>query len=155
MSSRIVRRATAQWWGDVTSGAGNLALGSNAFNGAYSLRSRIDNVPQANPEELLGAASAACFSMSLSHVLTSQGAPPRSIDTSARVLMVEVAGDYHISHIYLDVVGDVPGCDHETFNRLSVQAEKECPVSRALAGVEIVLNARLADGEDARHVTTH
>ena len=155
MSSRIVRRATAQWWGDVSSGAGTLALGSMAFNGGYSLRSRIDNVPQANPEELLGAASAACFSMSLSHVLTSHGAPPRSIDTSARVVMLKVAGEYHISEIYLDVVGDVPGCNQETFDQLSARAEKDCPVSRALAGVEIVLSARLADVDDPRPLATH
>ena len=149
MASRITRRASVEWRGDVENGAGTIALGSKAFEGPYSLRSRVEDVPQANPEELIGAANAACFSMSLSDLLSSQGTPPTSLDTKARVVMEEESGRYSITRIELDVVGEVPGCDAETFDRLAAQAEATCPVSRALAGTKIVLTSRLV-GEDAR-----
>lgn len=150
MGSKITRRASVQWRGDVGSGAGTIALGSKAFEGPYSLRSRVEDVPQANPEELIGAASAACFSMSLSDLLSSRGTPPTSIDTRARVVMEEESSRYTITRIELDVVGDVPGCDAETFDRLAAQAESTCPVSRALAEPEIVLTSRLASTKGAR-----
>jgi osmotically inducible protein OsmC len=143
MGSRITRRASVEWRGDVESGAGTIALGSKAFEGPYSLRSRVEDVPQANPEELIGAANAACFTMSLSDLLSSQGTAPTSLDTKARVTMEEESGRYSITRIELDVVGEVPGCDSETFDRLAAQAEATCPVSRALAGTEIVLTSRL------------
>jgi len=145
MGSRITRRASVEWRGDVESGAGSIALGSKAFEGPYSLRSRVEDVPQANPEELIGAANAACFTMSLSDLLSAEGTPPTSLDTKARVTMEEESGRYTITRIELDVVGDVPGCDKETFDRLAAQAKATCPVSRALAGTEIVLTSRLAD----------
>jgi lipoyl-dependent peroxiredoxin len=150
MASKIARRASVQWRGDVENGAGTIALGSKAFAGPYSLRSRVEDVPQANPEELIGAANAACFSMSLSDLLSSQGTPPTVIDTRARVVMEEESSRYSITRIELDVVGEVPGCDDETFHRLAAQAKATCPVSRALAGTEIVLTSRLVDEADSR-----
>lgn len=146
---RITRRARAVWKGSVEAGGGDLALGSGAFAGPYSLRSRIEDVPQANPEELIGAAHAGCFTMSLANLLSEAGNPPAQLTTEAHVRLEETATGFSITKIELRTRGVVDGVDAATFASLAQQAKDTCPVSRALAGVdEIALVAELAGSAD-------
>lgn len=149
---RITRRASAVWKGSVEAGGGELSLGSGAFTGPYSLRSRVEDVPQTNPEELIGAAHAGCFTMSLANLLTEAGTPPAQLSTKAAVRMEETPTGFSITRIELRTEADVAGVDDAAFQALAQQAKDTCPVSRALGGVdEIVLVAQLvaAAGEDA------
>ncbi|WP_320671771.1 OsmC family peroxiredoxin [Patulibacter defluvii] len=145
MGLKITRKAAAVWKGSVEEGEGRLSLGSGTFDGPYSLRSRVEDVPQANPEELIGAAHAGCFTMSLSNLLTEAGHPPTELRTSAQVRMEQRDSGFTITRIELKTVGEVEGVDAETFAALAQQAKDTCPVSRALAGVEeIALVVELA-----------
>ena len=144
MNFRVIRSAEARWQGTLPDGSGRIALGSGAFDGPYSLRARVEDAsPAANPEELLGAAEAACFTMSLANLLGEAGHPPRDLRTTARVTLAQVGSKFNITRIELHTVGDVPGVDHGSFRDLAEQA-KDCTVSRALAGTEITLEASLA-----------
>jgi len=138
------RRASAVWEGDLKSGKGRVKLGSGAYEGAYSFASRFEEGTGTNPEELIGAAHAGCFSMALSAGLGKAGITPKRIQTEARVHLEKVADGFKISRIELSTVGEVPGIDEKTFREQAEGAKKECPVSKALAGVEITLEARLA-----------
>lgn len=141
----VTRTARAQWIGNVPEGEGSIALGSGAFEGPYGFRSRMgDGQGGSNPEELLGAAHAACFSMALSLGLTQEGHPPDSVRTQARVHLDEREDGYVISLIELHTDAQVPGIGDTRFQALARDAKLNCPVSRALAGVEIRLVARLA-----------
>ena len=142
----VARRSEAEWRGGLKDGAGTLSLGSGAFLGDYSFATRFETAPGTNPEELLGAAHAACFSMALSMVLGAAGFTPRSIRTSAEVHIAASADGFAISRIDLVTEGDVPGIDLASFSAQAEAAKRECPVSKALAAVEITLNARLAGG---------
>jgi len=137
------RVSEAEWRGDLRQGAGSLKLGSGAFEGRYSFKSRMEDGPGTNPEELIAAAHAACFSMALSAALSQQGHPPAKVDTKATVDFGPVAGGFAISRISLETEGEVPGIDAATFDRIAQTAKKECPVSKALAAVEITLTATL------------
>lgn len=139
------RTATAQWSGDVRSGSGRMAVGSGLFtDGAYSFRTRFEDEPGTNPEELIGAAHAGCFSMALSNVLSEAGHVPDSISTTATVTFRPVDGAPTITQIDLVTEGHVPGIDQQQFADFAAQAKAGCPVSRALAGVnEITLEATL------------
>ncbi len=146
MSFRIVRSAQASWQGSVPEGSGRITLGSGAFDGPYSLRARVDEGGQAtNPEELLGAAEAACFTMSLASLLGEAGHPARDLRTTARVTLAEVGAGFNITRIELRTVGDIPGVDHAMFHELAERA-KDCTVARALTGTEITLEASVAGG---------
>ena len=146
MNFRVVRSAEARWQGTLPEGSGRITLGSGAFDGPYSLRARVEeNIPAANPEELLGAAEAACFTMSLANLLGEAGHPPRDLHTTARVTLAQVGSRFNITRIELRTVGDVPGVDQDSFHELAEQA-KDCTVSRALTGTEITLEASIADG---------
>ena len=146
MGIKITRKAGAVWKGSVEEGEGRLSLGSGTFEGPYSLRSRVEDVPQSNPEELIGAAHAGCFTMSLSNLLSEAGHPPVELSTTAKVRMEQKDAGFTITWIELRTVGQVEGVDAETFARLAQEAKDTCPVSRALAGVEeIVLVAELAE----------
>jgi osmotically inducible protein OsmC len=146
LSFRVVRSAEARWQGGLPEGSGRITLGSGAFDGPYSLRARVEEgVPAANPEELLGAAEAACFTMSLANLLTEAGHPPRDLHTTARVTLAQVGSAFNITRIELRTVGDVPGVDHAFFTDLAGRA-KDCTVSRALTGTEITLEASVAGG---------
>ena len=146
MSFHVVRSAEARWQGTLPEGSGRIALGSGAFEGPYSLRARVEeNVPAANPEELLGAAEAACFTMSLANLLGEAGHPPRDLRTTARVTLAQVGARFNITRIELRTVGDVPGVDQASFQDLAKQA-KDCTVSRALTGTESTLEASIASG---------
>jgi osmotically inducible protein OsmC len=142
---RIVRTAQASWSGTVPDGGGHLALGSGAFEGPYSLRGRVEHGQHtANPEELIGLANAACYTMSLADLLSGEGHPPAELATDARVHLEEGETNWSITRIELHTVGKVDGVDAAEFERLAAQAKATCPVSRALAGTEITLVAELA-----------
>jgi lipoyl-dependent peroxiredoxin len=141
----VTRTSEAEWRGPLAAGVGSVKLGSGAFEGRYSFKSRFEDGPGTNPEELLGAAHAACFSMALSLVLGDAGFSPRRIATSAAV-EIERSGDgFAIPRIRLTTRADVPGIDQAAFAGHAETAKRGCPVSKALAGVEIVLDAQLAD----------
>ena len=138
------RTATAVWNGPIREGEGTMKLGSGAFEGRYSFGSRFEEAAGTNPEELIGAAHAGCFSMALAGFLGRAGHQPERITTKAKVHIVKEGEGFTISKVELDTEAEVPGIDEATFQAQARTAKEKCPVSRALAGVEISLNARLA-----------
>lgn len=139
----LIRKSKAVWKGTLKEGKGRMAPGSGGLEFAFSFASRFENGPGSNPEELLGAAHAGCFSMALSGVLTQAGFPPREIATEARVAVDRTAEGFAITRSDLVTEADVPGIDPELFARLAEEAKKGCPVSRALKAIEISLQATL------------
>lgn len=135
--------AQAEWKGNLQAGEGRMKLGSGAFDGNYSFESRFEQGAGTNPEELIGAAHAGCFSMALAHGLTSAGFNPKRIATKAKVQLEKSEGAFVISRIDLETEGEVPGADETTFRQHAETAKHGCPVSRALAGTTISLSARL------------
>ncbi|MBV9002175.1 MAG: OsmC family peroxiredoxin [Solirubrobacterales bacterium] len=141
----MTRTGQASWQGDVADGGGRIGVGSGAYEGPFTLRARVEDMERStNPEELIGAAHAGCFTMSLANLLSEAGHPPADVRTTATVRLEQLDTGFAITNIRLETVGDVPGVDAETFSRLAQQAKETCPVSRALAGTEITLEARLA-----------
>jgi osmotically inducible protein OsmC len=139
------RDGTAEWRGDLKNGSGTVSVASGLFDGKYSFSSRFEEEPGTNPEELIGAAHAACFSMALSNILAEAGHAPESVQTVAKVHLRFVEGAPTITEIDLITEGRVPGIDQDQFADYAAQAKAGCPVSRALAGVgEITLEATLA-----------
>lgn len=139
------RNGSAEWKGDLKGGAGTVKVGDGVFEGAYSFSSRFEEGEGTNPEELLGAAHASCFTMALSLLLTEAEHPPESIRAEAKVQLRIVDGLPTIARIDLEVEGSVPGVDEDAFRGFAEKAKAGCVVSRALAGVpEIGLSARLA-----------
>ena len=137
------RTADARWEGDLKSGKGSMRLGSGVFEGKYSFGTRFEGAPGTNPEELIGAAHAGCFSMALSLGLTQAGMPPTSIATRATVHLEKVGEGLSITGIDLVTTGVVPGLSAADFQRHADEARRNCIVSRALA-VPITLQATLA-----------
>jgi osmotically inducible protein OsmC len=138
-----VRKAEAVWEGNLPKGKGSMKLGSGAFEGQFSFASRFEEGTGTNPEELIGAAHAGCFSMFLSAVLSGDGHVPDRVHTTATVHLDQVDGAPWITKIHLDCEANVPGLDEATFKE-KVQASKEgCPVSKALKGVDIIVDAKL------------
>jgi osmotically inducible protein OsmC len=137
------RTADAEWKGDLQTGQGHMRLGSGAFDGAYDFRSRMGDGAGTNPEELIGAAHAGCFSMALSAGLGAAGYKPDSIRTNARVHFGQVEGGFAITRIELTTEASIPGIETAAFQDQAQTAKKNCPVSKALAGVEITLDAKL------------
>ena len=136
-------KGRAEWKGDLRSGQGEFTAG-DTISGAYSYRSRFEDGPGANPEQLIAAAHASCFSMALAAGLERAGTPADSVTTNATVTLRLVDGAPAITSIALTTVGRVPGIDQATFQEAAEQAKQGCPVSRALAGVpEITLEASL------------
>jgi osmotically inducible protein OsmC len=138
-----VRKAHAEWDGSITEGNGRMALGSGAFEGQYSFKSRMEEGTGTNPEELIGAAHAGCFSMALSLVLGEGGNEPESISTDAKVHFDKQGDGFAITRIELTTRGRVPGLDDDGFVKAAEAAKENCPVSKALAGVDISLDAAL------------
>jgi len=137
-------KGSAEWKGDVPTGSGTFTAG-DSISGDYSFKSRFEDGPGANPEQLIAAAHASCFSMALSGALARGGTPPESIRTDATVTLRMVDGTPTITSINLVTVGKVPGIDEAKFVEYAEGAKAGCPVSRALAGVpEITLSASLA-----------
>jgi lipoyl-dependent peroxiredoxin len=136
-------KGSAEWKGDLKGGAGSFTAG-DGISGDYSFRSRFEDGPGANPEQLIAAAHASCFSMALSAALADAGTPVNSVKTDATVTLRFVDGAPTITAIALTTVGDVPGIDEAAFKEAADGAKAGCPVSRALAGVpEITLDASL------------
>lgn len=141
----VTRTADAEWRGSLKEGDGSVRLGSGAFEGRYSFGSRFEQASGTNPEELLGAAHAACFSMALSLVLGEAGLTPRRVSTTAAVdIRPDPGGGFSIARIHLTTEAEVPGADPKTFADCARAAKTGCPLSKALAGVEITLDAHLA-----------
>jgi lipoyl-dependent peroxiredoxin len=136
-------KGSAEWKGDLKGGAGTFTAG-DGISGDYSFRSRFEDGPGANPEQLIAAAHASCFSMALSAALADAGTPVNSVKTDATVTLRFVDGAPTITAIALTTVGDVPGIDEAAFKEAADGAKAGCPVSRALAGVpDITLEASL------------
>jgi len=135
-----IRNSSAVWKGNLTEGSGVMRVGDGVFDGPYTRASRFADGPGTNPEELLGAAHAGCFSMFLSSVLSKSGYIPTEIRTTATVT---IADGPTITTIVLTCEAVVPNCDDATFQDHAVQAKLGCPVSKALTAVDIQLNAKL------------
>lgn len=140
-----VRTGNAVWNGDLKNGTGTVALGSGAFEGPYSFGSRFEDGAGTNPEELIGAAHAGCFSMSLANMLASAGTPATEVRTEARVHLGRDDQGAAITKIELTCRAVVPGIDATAFAEHAANAKTGCPVSKALASVPIDLDAALAD----------
>jgi osmotically inducible protein OsmC len=139
------RNGSAEWQGDLKGGSGSLRVGDGVFEGNYSFTSRFEEGEGTNPEELIAAAHASCFSMALSNILAEHGHPPESVKTEARVHLRNVDGAPTIARIELEVEASVRDIDEAHFQEHADEAKADCPVSRALASVpEIEMNARLA-----------
>jgi osmotically inducible protein OsmC len=137
------RTGSAEWMGGLKGGKGSLSLGSGAFEGSYSFGSRFEEGQGTNPEELIGAAHAACFSMALAGALGKAGYEPKRVTTTAKVDL-DMEDGPRISTITLQTEAEVPGIDEDEFRKQAEGAKENCPVSKALAGVDIQLDARLA-----------
>jgi lipoyl-dependent peroxiredoxin len=138
-----IRKAEAVWEGGLQDGHGTMRFGSGAFEGAYTYASRFEEGPGTNPEELIGAAHAGCFSMAFGNELSKAGYRPERIFTRAEVHLDKVDGRSTITRVHLNTEAKVPGIDENRFQQIADGAKKGCPVSRALAGVEISLSAKL------------
>ncbi len=138
------RTAEAEWRGKLADGSGRLKVGSGAFDGPYSFKSRFEDGQSAtNPEELIGAAHAGCFTMALAAQLSRAGLVPTRLHTVAKVRLEKVGEAFSITRIDLETEAEVPGIDDATFQRYALEAKQNCPVSKALAGTEIHLKAVL------------
>jgi lipoyl-dependent peroxiredoxin len=138
-------KGSAEWNGDVPTGSGTFTAG-DTISGDYSYKSRFEDGPGANPEQLIAAAHASCFSMALSNLLAQKGTPPDSVHTDANVTLRLVDGIPTITKIALITIGRVPGIDDTAFQEHAAAAKTGCPVSRALASVpEITLEASPAN----------
>lgn len=139
------RNGSAKWEGNLQEGSGELTVGDGVWTGSYSAASRFEEGDGTNPEELVAAAHASCFSMALSNMLAGHGHEPRSVETTAKVHLRFVDDAPTIQEIELDTVGDVPGIDEDHFRQHAEEAKAACPISRALAAVdEITVTTRLA-----------
>ncbi len=138
-----VRKASARWEGSLKDGAGTMKMESGAYEGKYSFGSRFEENPGTNPEELIAAAHAGCFSMALSAGLGKAGFSPESVETQASARLEKVGEGFQITRIQLTTVARVPGIDEATFQQHATGAKENCPVSKALAGVDISLEATL------------
>ena len=140
-----IRTASAQWQGNLTEGSGTIRTGKGGLEGNYSFKSRFEEGEGTNPEELIGAAHAGCFSMAFSKALAEAGSPPTSVETTAKVHFDKTDAGMAVTRIELETVGQVPGIDEAQFTKLAETAKENCPISRLLApGTQISLTARLA-----------
>jgi len=138
-----VRTADAQWEGSLEDGKGTMRFGSGAFEGSYSFSSRFEEGPGTNPEELIGAAHAGCFSMAFAGGLSRAGHVPHSVHTTARVHIEKGESGFGITKIELECEARVPGVEEAKFQEIAESSKKGCPVSQALAAVDIALTAKL------------
>jgi lipoyl-dependent peroxiredoxin len=141
---QINRTGSAHWTGGLKDGKGQISTQSGALKDyPYGFASRFEGVPGTNPEELIGAAHAGCFTMALSLILGEAGLKADAMDTTAKVTLESVEGGFAITAINLSIVAKIPGTDEATFQELAGKAKAGCPVSKALASVPITLDARL------------
>lgn len=137
------RNATARWEGDLPSGKGTMTFGGGAFDGQFSAASRFEEGEGTNPEELIAAAQAGCFSMALANIIAKAGYEPKSIQTEAKVRIEKLEGGFGITHIQIDTRADIPGIDEDEFREHAETAKENCPVSKALKAVAKDVNATL------------
>lgn len=137
------RSADATWEGNLPDGNGTMRMDSGSYEGAFTFRSRFEEGEGTNPEELIAAAQSGCYSMALSNVLDEEGYDPQSVDTTTEVTLRVLEDGPAITKIHLTVSADVPDIDEDTFQELAETAKSGCPVSNALAGSEITLDATL------------
>jgi osmotically inducible protein OsmC len=140
------RTADAVWNGSLMEGKGQLTLGSKAFSGPYDWKGRSGDGAGTNPEELIAAAHAGCFSMALSHQLAQAGHPPTRVHTTAKVNFEKQTEGFAITKIELNTEAQVPGIDDAQFQKFANGAKEGCPVSKALKATPITLTARLVKG---------
>lgn len=140
---KITRHADAEWKGGLQSGTGQVQLGSGAFTGPYGFKSRFESGPGTNPEELIAAAHAGCFSMALAHALEQAGHKPERIHTVAKVHLNQTGQGFEIPEIELATEAVVPNLDDAGFQTIAEDAKANCPVSKVLAGAKIHLKATL------------
>ena len=138
-----LRSSKAEWHGALRDGHGHMSFGNGAYDGEFSFSSRFESGVGTNPEELIAAAHAGCFSMQLSGLLSKEGHPPRRISTVAKVRLDLGQGGADITAIDLETEGEVPGIDAATFTRMAEQAKEICPVSKALKAVKTSVKATL------------
>jgi len=145
------RNGSAEWHGDVQHGSGTVSVGDGVFEGPYSYDSRFGEGRGTNPEQLIAAAHAGCFTMALSSALSAAGHAPESLKTQARVQLRNIDGAPTLARIDLETEGHVSDLEQQQFQRYAEEAKATCPVSRALAGVpEIGLSAKLGSSEPSR-----
>jgi len=138
------RKAEAEWEGNLAEGSGRLKVGSGAFEGPYSFKSRFEEGQEAtNPEELLGAAHAGCFTMALTAGLSRAGIKPKRIHTEARVKLEKVGEAFSITQIELETEAEIPDIDDAAFQKYALDAKQNCPLSKALAATQISMTAKL------------
>ena len=137
------RDANAVWRGTLTKGDGTIALGSGAYVGAYSFTTRFEDAQGTNPEELIAAAHAGCFSMALSMLLEKAGGSPKEIRTKANVTLGKVGDGFKVTQIELRTEAEVPGMDEAEFQKQAELAKNNCPISQLLTGAPISLEAVL------------
>jgi osmotically inducible protein OsmC len=137
------RTAEAEWQGTLKEGAGTVALGSGAFKGPFSFVSRFEDGSDANPEELLGAAHAGCFTMALNNRLFQNGFAPKRVHTVAHVLLEKSESGMSVSNIHLVTEAEIPGISEEDFRAHATAAKDTCIISRALSAVPMTLEAKL------------
>jgi osmotically inducible protein OsmC len=139
-----VRHGSAEWQGTLKEGKGAIRIGKDEETRTYNYHSRFEDEEGSNPEELIGAAHAGCFSMALAHLLSTAGHVPERIHTTGKVALEEKDGGYTISSITLECEASVPGLTLEEFLLFAESAKKDCPVSRLLAGTDVLLEVKLA-----------
>ena len=140
-----VRNAEAEWKGDLLQGSGHMKLGTGAYDGPFSFKSRMEEGPGTNPEELIGAAHAGCFSMAFSAGAAKAGFTPTRVHTKAKVHFDKVEAGFAITSIELEMEAQIPNIDNAKFQELAEGAKKGCPVSKALAATPITLKATLVN----------
>ncbi|MEO6590296.1 MAG: OsmC family protein [Pyrinomonadaceae bacterium] len=142
---QFTRKAEAEWNGSITEGKGKVKLGSGAFEGAYSFKSRFSEDEQnaTNPEELIAAAHAGCYTMALSGNLGKAGYTPKNIHTTANVKIEKQGDGFVIPNIDLQTEAEVDGIEDDEFQKIAEETKKTCPVSQVLSGAEISLDAKL------------
>lgn len=140
------RKAEADWKGNLREGEGRLKVGSGAFEGPYSFKSRFEEGESAtNPEELIGAAHAGCFTMAMTAAMSRDGITPTRIHTEAQVTLEKIGDAFSITKIDLNTEAEVPGIDDAALQNYAKGAKEGCPVSKALAGTEIHMTAKLVN----------
>src|SRR5258706_3047526 len=143
------RNAKATWKGTLKEGKGTMSLGSGAFEGGFSFGTRMGDEKGTNPEELVGAALAGCYSMALNATLEKQGFKPSSVSTDAKVHFANEGEGFAITKIDLRTEAEVAGIDESEFQRIAAEVKDGCPVGKALAGTEIVVDAGLLKTQTA------
>ena len=143
------RKAKAEWNGSLKEGAGKIALGSGLFEGAFSFATRMGDEPGTNPEELLGAALAGCYSMALNATLEKEGKPARAVRSEANVYFGKDDAGFKIGRIDLEVEAEIDDIEDAEFQTIAENVKKTCPISKALASVPINLTAKLVRSQAA------